>query len=203
MRVVSVLVGTTVVLFAIVACSSSSDGGSSGGARPEGGTVDPDYCTKYCEAQANSGTLEGSKADCLAQCCKDVPDGCPTTPTDAGHPKDAAVDGTLPGDGGPQAECVTGKDCTSGCCAPATNVSGDPVGPYVCKPNDGRPYDCCNGIAVSCTSPACCVTDANDNSFCAPMCTGNGQCGAARCIGGFTFTSNPFSSCKGPLACGP
>ena len=101
---------------------------------------------------------------------------------------------------GQQCRCATPAECTSGCCAPMTDTSGNPVGPLVCKPNDGQAYDCCFAPAVlSCAGNYCCVADNAGNQFCSLPCTNGSNCGAAHC-NNYNFS---HSSCSGPTACGP
>jgi hypothetical protein len=77
---------------------------------------------------------------------------------------------------------------------------GNPAGPYVCVPNDGMPYNGCNGLLTSCKGAGtCCFTDALANQFCASECTNDSQCGAAACV---TY-SNANTTCGGTLGCGP
>jgi hypothetical protein len=195
----------------------------------DAGRIDLAYCTRYCDAQAKAGTLTGSRTDCLRKCCKNGSEDCVVPASDGGStPTEGDASTTAP-DGsacaapcgttccqGGQAcnvepggtptcvkTCAIGSDCSPSCCAPATNDKGDPVGPYVCKPNDGKPYHCCNGITNTCSGGAqsCCVVDAKNNQFCATECQSNQPCGAGRC-GGYTF-STLNTRCKGPTACGP
>lgn len=192
--------------------------------RAEAG-IDPRYCQKYCNAQANAGTLQGSRDACLTRCCASVPSGCDqedlrdgSPPSDdADEPGDAstckipcassccgATEGCgVDSNGKPQCvkTCATGSDCATGCCAPATNANGDPIGPYVCKENNGQAYNCCNGF-TTCANPTCCVADTKGNKFCAAECKGsNSQCGVAHCIG---YNFSVFNTtCDGPTACGP
>lgn len=196
----------------------------------EGGesTIDLAYCTRYCDAQAKAGTLTGSRTDCLRKCCKNGGPDC-VVAGDAGSTTEPEQDASTPGPDGstcaapcgttccPDGQacnvepggapacvkrCSVGADCSPACCAPATNDKGDPVGPYVCKPNDGKPYHCCNGLTNTCSGDeTCCVTDAKDNDFCAKQCQSNLPCGAGHCVG-YTF-STLNTTCKGPTACGP
>jgi hypothetical protein len=73
-----------------------------------------------------------------------------------------------------------------------------PIGPYVCKANDGGRYNGCNGL-TTCSNNLCCVTDGIANKFCASPCINDTQCGGAKC-NPYNFSS---SSCSGPNACGP
>ncbi len=95
--------------------------------------------------------------------------------------------------------CTVKTDCPSGCCAPAVDATGQPVGPYICKPNDANAYDCCYGIFNTCGGIYCCVQDSKQNEFCAAPCSTDGDCAPAHCDP-YSFT---FTTCSGPTACGP
>lgn len=101
---------------------------------------------------------------------------------------------------GPQVcRCSVGADCQSGSCAPHVDQGTmQPIGPYVCKANNGGPYNGCNGLQT-CAGNTCCVTDGSGNKFCANPCTNNSMCAPAQC-NTYSFAS---SSCTGPKACGP
>lgn len=183
--------------------------------------VDLAYCTRYCRAQVSAGTLQGTPEECVRRCCRGatsdcvVPDATVPDEPDAQAPADGSTCENPCGGACCQADegcslagsgharcvktCTTGGDCPTGCCAPATNAKGEPVGPYICKPNDGNPYNCCSGITVTCGADTCCVADERDNKFCAKKCLDNTQCGEARCVD-YSFT---WSTCQGPTACGP
>jgi hypothetical protein len=98
-----------------------------------------------------------------------------------------------------QCRSTTGSECASGSCAPALDLSANPVGPYVCKPNDGAPYHGCMGALTFCSTAHCCVTDANGNQFCSLACVNDSNCGAAHCRT-LNFSA---TTCAGPLACAP
>jgi hypothetical protein len=199
---------------------------------PDATRIDLAYCTRYCDAQAKSGTLIGTRTECVRKCCRGggpdcvVPDGGLAGGADGDDEPDARASGpdgsacAVPcgsaccGAGqachtelgsAPQCTqaCEKGTDCGTGCCAPATNAKGDPIGPYVCKQNDGKPYHCCNGLFTTCTSDGvtnCCVTDPKGNRICAQKCDSNFQCGSARCV---PYTFGSTTTCFGPNACGP
>lgn len=143
-----------------------------------------DHVTTECAQTC----AESSRCPAAAPCCTPVTGGA------------AAC---VPGD--PNSNtciCVNSSQCSSGCCAPAIDVNGQPVGPYVCKPNDGADYDCCGGTFNTCTGAGCCVKDGLDNLFCAVQCTvGDTTCGPARCQN-YDF-SLVDTTCGGPTACGP
>jgi hypothetical protein len=191
----------------------------------EPASIDYAYCSRSCDAQAKAGTMMGTRSDCIRACCQSAGVDCPAPDggqvvLDSGARPDAGEESgactrpcgtTCCPDGyacnvesnGPQCvqTCVTGKSCSSGCCAPATNAAGDPIGPYVCKPNDQKTYHCCDGVFSTCSGNDCCVADSNDNHFCARPCQNSPQCGAARCVG-YSFDLIR-TTCKGPTACGP
>jgi len=99
---------------------------------------------------------------------------------------------------GQQCRCTGPSECAGGCCAPMTDTSGNPVGPFVCKLNNGQPYNCCFG-ATTCAGNTCCVADNYGNQFCSLPCTNSSNCGAAHCnVYNFSHTT-----CSGPTACGP
>ncbi len=219
----------TFVLAGAWACgSSTTDSGKAPDTSPDK-PIDAAYCEDYCGAQASAGTLQSSRDDCMSSCCKNVSGGCParqpqqgpddsgTSPTTDGGNTDGSAcaqpcgtkccntgEGCHDDGSGPTCvpTCTSGSDCPTGCCAPSTNAAGDPVGPYVCKQNDGKAYDCCAGFTVNCqVANTCCVKDGNGNEFCAGKCSANTECGAAHCIGyEFSFLR---TTCKGPTACGP
>jgi hypothetical protein len=143
------------------------------GTAPEGGGMPPGACV-------TSGTCPMDST-----CCLRTYDGGPSMCT----PDPQVAQTCL---------CATGADCNSGSCAPAVDPSGNPTGPYVCKPDDGSPYQGCVGTA-SCTAPFCCVTDKKGNQFCAMPCTSDSTCGSGHC-NAVDFSA---SSCTGSTrACG-
>ena len=99
-----------------------------------------------------------------------------------------------------QCRCLKGSDCSSGACAPAVDtLVGAPVGPYVCVPNDAKPYHGCSGALNACGAGYCCFTDALDNEFC------GAPCDPAFCLGltSCNSYSNAHSSCMATKGCGP
>jgi hypothetical protein len=99
-----------------------------------------------------------------------------------------------------ECKCAVSGECPSTACAPHIDANLNPVGPFVCKPNDGQAYDGCHGLGTSCTGSYCCMKDANMNEFCALPCQNDTMCGAAHC--------NPYQSASGicitvTQACGP
>jgi hypothetical protein len=208
------------LVLVVVACGGDDDDGTANPRPGEGGeTITPEYCNRYCNAQAQQGALQ-SRAACLTDCCKNVAGGCPAIDAGTSSPVDAGSSDAggcaIPcgsaccnaGEGcsfaGPTPACVktcrTASDCTGGCCAPATNAAGDPVGPYVCKQGNGGAYGCC-GVGGGCSGAYCCIGDTNGNHFCGKKCELNGFCGAATCQG-YSFDTF-YTTCSGPTACGP
>ncbi len=97
--------------------------------------------------------------------------------------------------------CVTGSDCSTGCCAPEAEGDGLLTGPYICQDES----QCCDNGGGSCPgscapgSGFACVTDSSGNSFCAQVCDDSSTCSGGNCDT-FGFA---HSACSGPTACGP
>lgn len=143
--------------------------------------VEDQLGNKSC-AQACTSSDQCSAA---APCCAVLDDGSSACVADA--------------NAGDQCRCATGAECSSGACAPATDGSGAPVGPYICVPNDGAPYDGCVGAFNDCAGSYCCVADSYGNEFCAALCVSDSTCGGAQC-NAYDFS---HTTCGGPSACGP
>ena len=79
---------------------------------------------------------------------------------------------------GQQCLCApsTPSDCASGCCAPSTDSSGNPIKPYTCKPKDGAGYDCCSSGMTGCGGGTCCVAYPSEY-VCNKPCAVNSDCG--------------------------
>jgi hypothetical protein len=130
---------------------------------PDGSMVGPDGSMVVPEAGADSPSCA---TPCGGTCCG-AKEACSTA---SGTPTCLQT-------------CVTATDCpTTMCCAPATNAMGYPVGPYVCKPDDGYSYDCCQGFTVICGGSDCCVLDNNMNEFCAQPCATDSDCNGTHCL---------------------
>ncbi len=95
--------------------------------------------------------------------------------------------------------CNSAAECSTDCCAPAVDANGNPVGPFVCAPNDGQTYHCCNGGEACVASGACCATYAGLGSICSDACSVDSQCGAAHCL----TPSDAGASCGAGGVCGP
>ena len=186
MRALGIVIAGVTVLAIAVACGSSdgtrgtpledAEAGTST-AGPADASVDDDDTPT-----SDASTIDG--AVCATPC-----DGtcCPTG-------KGCADDGT--GKRSCVTTCFTGKDCASGCCAPATNKAGNPVGPYVCMPDDTKAYHCCTTNFTFCPGDDCCITDTQGNEFCAQSCITNAQCGDAHCTGAKTGAASTCFSSK-------
>jgi hypothetical protein len=99
--------------------------------------------------------------------------------------------------------CNSASHCQSGCCAPATDPSGNPSGPYICRKTDGTNHDCCDGTTACRDNHGCCATDANRSIICIVQCTSDSSCGAGHCD---NYPETPSgSTCTGspPMGCGP
>lgn len=96
--------------------------------------------------------------------------------------------------------CASAADCPGQACAPSV-TAGQPIGPYVCVPNDGAAYHGCMGLLTSCGDGYCCFADGNANQFCAKPCTGTNlsECGLASC----NMYNGDNTTCQGTLGCGP
>ena len=179
-----------VIAIAIAVACGSSDGSQPTILDDDAGTATddrPDATIDDDDTPTDAGRIDG--AVCLTPCdgtCCPSGQGC----ADDGTGKRSCVP-----------TCFTGKDCASGCCAPAVNKAGNPVGPYVCMPDDTKAYHCCTTNFKSCPGEEfCCISDTQGNQFCAQTCTANAQCGAAHCVGGKTGFG---STCVATLFCQP
>ncbi len=166
-------------------------------------------------------------APCGTSCCNAATQVCYTDPTGAQSCISSCTSNTgcqgsglnccavLPGGlggcipsadvtGSTQCICLLQSECSTGCCAPSTDSNGDPVSPFVCKPNDGASYDCCNS-GTPCSGGGCCAASPNGGNVCVTQCTvDGGECGAAACLGGSSGWTPSGASCTaGGLVCGP
>jgi hypothetical protein len=191
----------------VPACSATNPTGPC----VEGTCLNGACCANPCAAQCcAAGALcvqDGAGNKSCATACTDSTQ-CPASAPCCG-PGSPAAEGTLPSSwaclpsgfyaSGEYCRCSVSSSCSSGACAPLTDSLGNPVGPLVCKANDGAPYDGCHGALTSCGGAYCCVTDTNANEFCALPCANASNCGAAKC-NAYSFAN---TTCSGPTACGP
>lgn len=171
--------------------------GGSGGSSGNGGAASCIKCpTACCDAGATCvddglGNLScrqncttSSECPASAACCEPIKGGTSVC--------EAATDATQ------TCRCTTGAECSSKTCAPDIDADGNPIGPYICVPNDGAAYHGCSGL-TSCKGTDCCFIDAQANQFCVAPCLNDSQCGDAACV---TYPSKA-STCSGMMGCGP
>jgi hypothetical protein len=173
--------------------SSSSSGGAAGSTasdcpEPCGGTC----CDPKSRCVFENGTTPTCELRCTtsSQCSADAPCCGEATSTCRPSGQDFAC------------MCTTGAECSSGSCGPSTTRSfatPPQIGAdYICKSNDGKPYDGCNGLTF-CETGSCCYADKLGNKFCAVPCTADSQCGnMAKCI---EYDAS-HTTCLGSLGCG-
>jgi len=107
---------------------------------------------------------------CGVACCAGLTSACLLD--------DAGVDECVP-------QCSSNAECPNRCCAPIADQNGNPVGPFVCKPADGQPYDCAVGSMGGCM-------------------VGGTTCAAGFCILNFVFASDASDvSCQCVKPCAP
>lgn len=94
-------------------------------------------------------------------------------------------------------ECLCGfeTECNSGCCVARTDVTGNPIGPNICKStlSPAGPYGCpvhgstgmdpCASASTgSCAAGLCLIIQTQTGScVCAEPCTNSTQCGGSVC----------------------
>jgi len=102
--------------------------------------------------------------------------------------------------------CTASTQCGSGACAPLVDSSGNPTGPYVCKPNDGHAYDGCGpAVCNACATTGFSCEKAGENSFyyCGKGCKVPADCPGACCL---TMAACGFCPLVGTCSagvCGP
>ena len=171
--------------------SGSSSGGSSGSSSGSGGCPSGETaCGAMCCTAGNVCLMDSMGNLMCYQSCTDSTQ-CPASARCC----DAAVNACIPTGTTAACRCTAASTCMTGCCAPQLDTSGNPVGPYVCKKNDGALYDCCNGTQTC--NQGCCATSpaSNGSDVCVTQCTTMSQCGAATCQSG-TWTVPTFSACS-------
>jgi hypothetical protein len=189
---------------------TSGQGGSPGGAQglggssnqggSPGGTGGSSTCTKPCGGSCcNASSIcvaDPSGNEFCAQDCSDSSE-CPSASPCCGVLSDGSS-ACLPNELQAFCRCTTGSQCSSGACAPLTDNNLNPIGPYACVPNDGGPYNGCNGLLTTCEGGFCCFGDKMGNLFCALPCQNASQCGGAKCIP----YDNSKTSCDASFGCG-
>ena len=154
------------------------------------------------------GCSSGAAAPALGDAPGDGERDAASPPADSGgavsHEAAATTDAPT------EQACATSGDCSTGVCSPSAGDDGTPVGPYTCKPNDGRPYD---GCGDGCGDGYCCADDVTSGSrTCQKACAG-ATCGAGSCQGSSAcgsggapgvcalvpFIVPPGSSCSIPI----
>ncbi|MGH7434756.1 MAG: hypothetical protein ACRENE_03700 [Polyangiaceae bacterium] len=184
-----------------VVADAAEGGGDGGCANPCGG--------QCCSAGEGCFTDTASNKTCVLACTTSTT--CPTSapccsPAAEGRPVIPAVGSfCLPASSytGQACRCTTHSDCTGNVCAPLVNASGAPVGPYVCKANDGAPYNGCG--TCGCGSGYDCHNDpVAGESYCGKSCNVNADCSdsGAECCKPATC-ANCVTSCAGSGMCGP
>jgi hypothetical protein len=197
-------------------CSTTGPGGGSDGGVPTGsdasGGGDSGSCARPCGNSCCSASAVcisdslGNKS--CAEACTDSK-LCPST-APCCDPTMGNGGACVPSAPSQTCRCTTGAGCpTTGTCAPQTDVSGNPVGPYVCKANDGAKYDGCGGNCLGTgrcpnapTGYSCFAVTGN--SFCGKGCTADADCGdpGVTCCKPATC-GNCVNSCSGAGVCGP
>lgn len=185
--------------------ASGTSGGTAGTApiggtqnMPEGGAGGMG-CAAPCGddcCNANAFCFEdgGGNTACAIEC--EANSECPTA-SPVCTLFDDGISGCTEDLGAPQ-RCASSIDCETGACAPNTDTAGDPVGPYICVPDDGGAYHGCSGLLTSCGGGYCCFTDAEQNQFCARPCETSAECGDASCV----VYDNSNTTCAETMGCG-
>ncbi len=192
--------------------TSGSGGAGGSGAAGSGGTGGSGGCSPESQCGSDCCTLnevcsrDGLGTErCMPSC---------TTNTDCAGASDCCV--VLQGGGGvckppisglDSCKCFTAADCTGSlsggsACVPFVLSGAVVSAARVCRPDDGRVGNGCNGFGVVCSDD--CMTDALGNSFCTPGCEASSTCGApgvACCLP--AACNNAFFSCAHASACQP
>ncbi len=157
--------------------SGSSSGGTtcSAGQSPCAGSCcnANAYCFTDPAGNHSCATKCATSSDCLAAspCCALIPG--------TGGVQVCLPNGTIPSQ---QCVCTTSTECTTGCCAPTTDSSGNPTKPLVCKAADGSHYGCCMSGTSCSESTDCCLTVTTTGSkVCEQACQTSATCGNSTC----------------------
>ncbi len=191
------------------ACSSGSpepgnqDGGSSSGGSSGSSCAIP-CAGQCCDANAICVQDAAGNKSCAVRCTDTMQ--CPAT--DPCCDPSFAGGACVPMAMATACRCTTSSQCALGACAPLVDSSQNPIGPYVCKANDGKAYDGCGG---NCLGTGHCPNAAGDdcynvgsNAFCGKGCSIDSDCGDPGIVCCKPATcGNCINSCKGAGVCGP
>ena len=141
-------------------------------------------CSSTSGPQGQPDTTDGGDPDAATSTGGD---GGADAPLDANTSADTAAEASGPATCGSDTDCKTDAAAT-GACAPVTNASLHPIGPYVCKPDDGLPYDGC--LSQPCWAGFCCLplfgaAGSADTAYpiCQAACSIDSECEApATCL---------------------
>lgn len=192
---------------ALAACSSGGAGGGSNGGNGSGTTgggcptalCGSTCCTssQTCVKDSSNNTFcaenctDSSQCPSASPCCEPLGNTCVNV-------SDCPSVCTAVATSGSQAcRCTTGSQCTTNCCAPATDSNNNLVGFSICQADLGGLYECCNSTPCF-GATDCCVVDGLGNRYCAEPCSSSSTCGAGQC------DTDDFSHtiCSGNMACG-
>lgn len=196
--------------------SSGGSGSSSGGSQcPSGQTA----CNGGCCDQGAVCANDGVTAQCAQPCTTNA--ACPTTGNSCCALLPNGTGACLPPGTytGQECLCATQTDChvaaNVGCCAPKTNATGNPIGPYVCETLDtsttAGAYQCCDYGEYGCGAGLCCLFDGNTaggasqgtSQVCFEPCMTAANCGTgkATCVpvtGGTCNTATDVCAAPAP-----
>ncbi len=221
MRIARALLFASLVPVGMVACSSASSGGSptDGGSESASGSDASDggggcaipCASQCCNADAVCVSDMAGNKTCAVSCTDSK--ACPPASPCCGPGGESKTGATDQWAGLPSTfyatavcRCVTGAACGSGVCGPQTDSTGNPFGPYVCKPNDSKPYDGCGGCPHCGSAPGlnCWNDPTAGDAICAKSCNTNVDCGDAGNVCCKPATcGNCLNSCGGSGMCGP
>ena len=163
---------------------SSSSGGDSGAGVDSGSSlcgVSPCVEGAICVTDPATGNKACAQVCTTSSACPTANGCCTVVPgvTGSGACEPA---GSWTGQ---ECLCTTGTECsaaghagsTSSCCAPVADANGNPTGPLICKPNDGKAYDCAaTTSATECPAGFCVSSNSGNGAICMEPCTSQSQC---------------------------
>jgi hypothetical protein len=186
--------------------SSGGDGGVDSGKGGDSGIpcpVSPCIEGAVCVTDPSTGNKACAQTCASSSACPPANGCCTVVP--------GLVGGACEPSGswnGQQCLCSTGPECsqtghagsTSSCCAPLADATNNPIGPKVCKPNDGKAYDCAATTVVNpCPAGFCVGSNTGNGAVCMEPCTGQSQC-----ANGAVCTPLTSGSCNSsPMVCWP